>query len=111
MPDRGQGERPDPEDRDWFRTVDLRRIAGLVAMIAVAYVFFGLVFDVPIIEAWPFTTLIFVVLIGAFFVSSWADHYARRQIDGPRRQFIFARSVLMAYALTGFFVMKAILDL
>jgi len=50
MSDRNQGTGRDPDDRHWFNALDLRRIAGLVAMIAVAFVLFSLIFDVPLLE-------------------------------------------------------------
>lgn len=111
MSDRNQGTGRDPDDRDWFNALDLRRIAGLIAMIAVAFVLFSLIFDVPLLEGWSFTVLIFANLIGAFFVSGWAGHYAGRQIEGALAQRVFSTSVLIAYALTMFFVIKAILNI
>lgn len=111
MSDRNQGAGPDPDERDWFKTLDLRRIAGLVAMIGLAFVLFSLVFELPLLEGWSFTVLIFVSITGAFFVSGWADHYAGRQIDGAIAQRVFSQSVLIVYALTMFFVIKAILNI
>lgn len=105
--------RPEPEQnqRDWFAALDLRRIAWLVAGISLGVLLMGQAIGTPLDEVWPFYSILFVGLVGAFFVFSWADHYARRQIEGRVGQRIFFFAVQMVYVLSVFLVMSVLLDL
>ena len=104
---------PEPEQnqRNWFAALDLRRIVWLVAGIALGALLMGQVIGTPLDEVWPFYSILFVGLVGAFFVFSWADHYARRQIEGRFRRRVFFSAVQMVYVLSVFLFMTVLLDL
>ena len=99
----------DPDDRDWFAALNLRRIAGLIAGISLGVIVLSLVVGIDLDKIWPFYSILFIGMVGAFFVFAWADHYARRQIEGRVGQCVFYTAVQVLYVLSVFLASKLLL--